>query len=33
VNIFDYPKFAQPFREELRENAERLEDVRKIVNF
>ena len=24
VKIFDYPKFAQPFREELRENAERL---------
>ena len=24
VRIFDYPRFAQPFREELRENAERL---------
>ena len=24
IRIFDYPKFAQPFREELRENAERL---------
>src|SRR5207244_2222719 len=24
VRIFDYPRFAQPFREELRLNAERL---------
>jgi hypothetical protein len=24
VRIFDYPKFAEPFRNELRENAERL---------
>src|SRR5262252_657100 len=24
VRIFDYPRFAQPFRDELRENAERL---------
>ena len=24
VRIFDYPRFAQPFREELRMNAERL---------
>lgn len=24
VRIFDYPRFAEPFREELRENAERL---------
>ena len=24
VRIFDYPRFAQPFREQLRENAERL---------
>jgi hypothetical protein len=24
VRIFDYPRFAQPFREELVENAERL---------
>ena len=24
VRIFDYPKFAEPFRDQLRENAERL---------
>jgi hypothetical protein len=24
VRIFDYPKFAEPFRERIRENAERL---------
>jgi hypothetical protein len=24
IRIFDYPKFAEPFRNELRENAERL---------
>ena len=24
VRIFDYPRFAEPFRDELRENAERL---------
>ena len=24
IRIFDYPKFAQPFRDELRANAERL---------
>ena len=24
VRIFDYPKFAEPFRDRLRENAERL---------
>jgi len=24
IRIFDYPKFAQPFREQIRENAERL---------
>ena len=24
VRIFDYPKFAEPFREQLRENAEQL---------
>ena len=24
VRIFDYPRFAEPFRNELRENAERL---------
>jgi len=24
VRIFDYPRFADPFRDQLRENAERL---------
>ncbi|HUX28927.1 MAG TPA: hypothetical protein VMV39_09065 [Terracidiphilus sp.] len=24
VRIFDYPRFAEPFRDQLRENAERL---------
>ena len=24
IRIFDYPKFAEPFRDRLRENAERL---------
>ena len=24
IRIFDYPRFAQPLREDLRENAERL---------
>jgi hypothetical protein len=24
IRIFDYPKFAEPLRDELRENAERL---------
>jgi hypothetical protein len=24
VRIFDYPKFAEPFRDRLRENTERL---------
>lgn len=24
IRIFDYPKFAEPFRDQLRENAERL---------
>ena len=24
VRIFDYPRFAQPFRDELRENGKRL---------
>ena len=25
IRIFDYPKFAEPFRDQLRENAERLD--------
>jgi hypothetical protein len=24
VRIFDFPRFAEPFRDQLRENAERL---------
>ena len=24
IRIFDYPRFAEPFRDELRENAEKL---------
>ena len=30
IRIFDYPKFAEPFREQLRENAERLAKENKI---
>lgn len=31
VRIFDYPKFAEPFREQLRQNAERLAEAAGIV--
>ena len=33
VRIFDYRRFAEPFRDELRENAERLSEVLSMVPF